>query len=369
MKKLCLILCLVMVFVFVPSVSFADTNYCATIDQVIDTVLKCSNQLMDEFVISYPAELEAKMTPDNLNGMIRSTGIGYYYYNFDREKHTVWVGDLTYRSGFKIARSVIMGDYSRLNEKERSIMMQANGIVERAKRETSNLLDLEKYLHDEICRMTVYTQNPNADYNDETEVTRYDTAEGVFIYGCGECDAYADAFYMLASMAGFEVGMQSGDTSSGKHVWNVINIYGGWYGVDVTWDDPDSSINNDWARYIYMNMGYVAFADTHWWNEEMSAHELDYYMDWGNYIYDSEQYGVYYEKLSDMTNYVAKCVNQGQREFHVMVDGNYSYNDFFDSLKNGNGINKAWNAWAYDYHIVITPSQDYTCFDVFFYNM
>ena len=60
--------------------------------------------------------------------------------------------------------------------------------------------------------------------------------------GVGEsvCAGYAKAYSMLLSKAGIE----SFRVGSPTHMWNVVNINGYYYQVDVTWDDPITGDDN-----------------------------------------------------------------------------------------------------------------------------
>ena len=56
------------------------------------------------------------------------------------------------------------------------------------------------------------------------------------------CEAYARAFKVLCDRSNIPCvladGMAVTSTGSGAHMWNSVNLGGGWYGVDVTWNDP-----------------------------------------------------------------------------------------------------------------------------------
>lgn len=52
--------------------------------------------------------------------------------------------------------------------------------------------------------------------------------------GIGVCQAYASMFYKMAKAAGIEVVYQPGTLNGGGHLWNLVNIAGKWYHVDVT---------------------------------------------------------------------------------------------------------------------------------------
>lgn len=72
----------------------------------------------------------------------------------------------------------------------------------------------------------------NADYDFNYENYGPD---GVLLQGRGVCESYATAYEILLA----QVGIQSIFVGSNaiNHAWNMVNIDGAWYHVDVTWDD------------------------------------------------------------------------------------------------------------------------------------
>ncbi len=79
-------------------------------------------------------------------------------------------------------------------------------------------------LHDWLTRSTYYDQN-----------YEYYGADVLF-RGKGVCDSYSKAFKLLCNTAGITVERVTSDEQG--HAWNVMQLGGIWYQVDVTWDDP-----------------------------------------------------------------------------------------------------------------------------------
>lgn len=89
-----------------------------------------------------------------------------------------------------------------------------------------NWSDVEKalYIHDYMC----------THYEYDNTYTIYD-AYGMIKYKKGVCQAYTLYYDYLLEQCGIR-----SDTASSvamNHIWNVVNIGGTWYQVDVTWDD------------------------------------------------------------------------------------------------------------------------------------
>lgn len=97
-----------------------------------------------------------------------------------------------------------------------------------------NWTDFEKvlYLHDYLASHARY----------DTGYTRYN-AYNLLVEQRGVCQAYTLAYMELLNGVGIENSTVS--SKSLNHIWNLVQIEGEWYHVDVTWDDPTSSAMND----------------------------------------------------------------------------------------------------------------------------
>ena len=117
-----------------------------------------------------------------------------------------------------------------------------------------------KQIHDYICAKCVYQEGTYAH-----------SAYGTFYNGKVVCEGYAKAFKILCNRMGLTCVLGSGTvhktSSDGAHMWNYVLLDGGWYMVDVTWDDGNTLSN----RYLFAG---------------------------------SESDGVYYKISEERTNYV-----------------------------------------------------------------
>lgn len=76
------------------------------------------------------------------------------------------------------------------------------------------------------------------------------TAYGALVNHTAVCSGYALAYQHLMEDAGIPCEYITGMTTSGYHGWNIVQIDGAWYHVDVTWDDP-ITYREDFVRYDY----------------------------------------------------------------------------------------------------------------------
>lgn len=160
-----------------------------------------------------------------------------------------------YYPGVRIVAAWKKGDFSFLSDREQQTYALAVQIVEQAKAETNSELELELWLNDWLCRNVIY------DANDENYATIQDmpenwTAVGALLNGKALCQGYADAFYLLGSLADFEVLYQFGMSDGGNgwvgHVWNLILLDDKWYYLDVTWNDTadDAYVSREYVNFV-----------------------------------------------------------------------------------------------------------------------
>lgn len=116
--------------------------------------------------------------------------------------------------------------------------------------------DYEKllYIHDRIVDNTVYTDNGEL-YERE--------ADGPLVYGKAVCEGYSKAFMYLAQSLGFECLCVIGTANDEDHMWNLVKLYGEWYNVDATWDDPVRSDGADVLRHDYFLISDADIGETH----------------------------------------------------------------------------------------------------------
>lgn len=107
---------------------------------------------------------------------------------------------------------------------------------------------IELYLNDWLTDNCAY----------QAEGSRRHTAFGALVLGEAVCDGYARAFQLLCRQLGVEclpvegTSDFSGDSDSG-HMWNVVQLGGSWYHVDVTWNDAPEAASGA-ERYFYLNL-------------------------------------------------------------------------------------------------------------------
>ncbi len=132
--------------------------------------------------------------------------------------------------------------------------------------------------------------------------------------GKANCQGYADAFYLLASLAGFDVRILGSD----DHAWNSICINNNWYTVDATFNDINDHAS-DVKTYIWFN----APVDT-------DEHEPYGGMDMFDWLVNTPDYSMTYYNansclFTDIDSAMAyisdRGVNHSDRWTHIMIQG------------------------------------------------
>lgn len=112
--------------------------------------------------------------------------------------------------------------------------------------------DAVKHIHDYIVHSTDYKDGAYAH-----------AAAGVFVDGNAVCEGYAKAFKVLCNRANIMSEVVFGKsgtfelmdllTPDDNHMWNIVQIDGDWYEMDVTFDDPVGS-NSLYDTYTFFNI-------------------------------------------------------------------------------------------------------------------
>lgn len=182
------------------------------------------------------------------------------YWAFDHDNpHFLWLG-----SGYQMRFSKTDGrrdvvSASILFGREPGSVPQtkfdsvANEVVSQAAEEPTDY-DKLMFIHDWIVENTVYN-NTGALYESE--------ADGPVVYGEAVCEGYSKAFMYFAQSLEIECICVIGKANDEEHMWNMVNLYGSWYHVDVTWDDPKTSDGSNVLRHNYFLLSDSDIGETH----------------------------------------------------------------------------------------------------------
>lgn len=123
--------------------------------------------------------------------------------------------------------------------------------------------DKIKYIHDWLVDNIVY----------DSTISRDNTHNiyGALVEKEVVCDGYARALKYLLDEINIPCVIVQGiatnsDGVSESHAWNYVRLYGKWYAIDTTWDDPiieGWSIFHKDTKYVYFLKGLNSIYDDH----------------------------------------------------------------------------------------------------------
>ena len=114
--------------------------------------------------------------------------------------------------------------------------------------------DFEKSL----CLYECIIKNAEYEHAALLSPNNYDYAygiEGVLLRKRAVCTGYAKTFQYFSNKHNIICTIVTGQANCGRHAWNLINLYGGYYYVDATWGDP-TFVNKSDKAADYISYDY-----------------------------------------------------------------------------------------------------------------
>lgn len=111
-------------------------------------------------------------------------------------------------------------------------------IVNEANKKSSQL-EAVLYVHDYLINNAEYDERDvalNSAYSNTEAYYYAHSAFGVLNKKLGVCESYAKAFKIICDR--LNNGPECALVTSNTHMWNIVQMDGKWYCLDVTWDDP-----------------------------------------------------------------------------------------------------------------------------------
>lgn len=296
--------------------------------------------------------------PDDLDGQTVARILSAYYITIRQlpDAEDVWQVEYIGFPGDRIVAAYRSDDRSALTEDESEALRIAEEAVECAKKQAHSPVEVELYLHDWLCERVDYYDGSTK--IDEGEIVSHLTVLGALLNGQANCQGYTDAFYVLASIAGFEVSRQCCENAEGGHCFNTICLDGEWYVVDVTFNDAFYMHDDQsYADYRLFNAGR-AECNEYSWPDEYEYHSLAdqggdlYYYNLSDEI-ESELHGYTkrYDSLDEMADGVVDLWKDGREAFHLMLSdqivGWEDLGEVLDEKLQESGRQYSYRIWSF----------------------
>lgn len=149
----------------------------------------------------------------------------------------------------------------------------------------------EKIIHDYITHNTNYSSDDG-----ELSYIPYNA----LINGRGVCSAYAMSAKILFDLVGIEniyiSGTATNNNKTENHGWNLVNIGGSYYHLDLTWDDPVTLWGFNNVSYNYFNLTDSEMSKNHTWEKENYpvCNSTEYCYDNVDNLIDEDNFTDYY---------------------------------------------------------------------------
>ncbi len=163
-----------------------------------------------------------------------------------------------------------------------TLMKKVREIINGSIHKGMNDYEKEKALHDYIINHAEYDYD---NFLHGTIPASSYTAYGVLVLGRGVCQGYAEAMHLLCHATGLKsMVVQGSSIFEGKwynHAWNIVQLGGAYYHLDVCWDDVIAPSGKGALGYSYFNLNDQDIAKDHRWNKQQyptcTATQYNYY--------------------------------------------------------------------------------------------
>jgi len=253
-----------------------------SVDELGKYLNTCKDE--DKLKVSFFYKGEDEFTAEMIARMISASYINYTNLG---DLYTITI---TEYPGDHIVDAYFKKDDSALNADEKKAMEKAIEMVSTAKSKAADDFELELLIYDMLAEHITYFHEEDY-YDDPDNPPRNFTVIGALLDGKANCQGYTDAFYTLASIAGFTVSRMNVETKDDFHCLNTILLNGSWYVVDVTFDDNE---DGGPTMYYLFNAGLDQINEYTWesWEEIHPIAKYsgnDSYYKRNNIVFDNEQ--------------------------------------------------------------------------------
>lgn len=224
----------------------------------------------------------------------------------------------------------ITGEVYKISPKYEISLGERNTMIENIERVANQVVsktigmndfDTVKFFHDYIIL--------NCSYSSSNK--NYSNAYGALIEHGAVCEGYARAFKYLCDKVNIPCELVIGYTNM-EHMWNIVQLDGNWYHIDVTWDDPKNK-DGDYISYTYFNLSEEQILIDHSINDTYilptaNSSSMNYFEYYNLYISSIDEFKdiLYYEVYN-------ACLNKDKYIFFKAVDSTI-YDEVISNLCN-----------------------------------
>ena len=209
---------------------------------------------LEENIVKYSITLDADMDWKNSvkGGSFIDTIDGPESKNYNEAMHFIYAFDCTEKSlngNYGKKYTVLTFDLSQFKDSDLKKYAEKRVKMQEVKKKflatMPNLDEMSDY--EKVLGILSFMSYINYDYDSLNAGKTVDDAYTALTEGRATCVGFADAFDFLATIAGVEDKLVSGEYRNDNHAWNVVKICGKWYETEpqnVVIDSPDDVVKN-----------------------------------------------------------------------------------------------------------------------------
>lgn len=228
-----------------------------------DFYVKLSNQ-----IFAHEIDMYYEVPDYNVVRAIMNIDMEDYEYHYDEDNPLISGCYLSYYikylnlyySNGKL-RVVIQFKYSKTEMDDHFAMMKELSKELRGDNDFDTVQKVHDYLikNFEYDRKTIYVNHTDIDGFKDNQMV---------------CSGYSLAAYYLLNASGVHTRVITGYGGEGKsdernHMWNMVELDGKWYNLDITWDDT----NGEWPAYNYFLKNDADFVN----HTRLGKYDIDYF--------------------------------------------------------------------------------------------
>ena len=163
------------------------------------------------------------------------------------------------------------GDTSNLSKKNYAILQAASNVLSELTTEEMTPYERELAIHDWMITNAQFDYYNVSHHPEDVPGPDNENPYGFFFDGKGVCYGYASTFQLFMDMTDIPCLSVKGLAGSEQapHIWNIIQLDGEWYFVDVSWDDPLVSyvLSNERTHQYFNVTSSFLRSERHIWDE------------------------------------------------------------------------------------------------------
>lgn len=238
-----------------------STDEALSTQELAEHLFKNMKQKNETFTIEMPRAIDQpNETPEEVEGKINEAV--YYAIKLASQKDEELSYDVKkYGFGYVYWSNRVKFDFSleygQTLEQDQFVKKRVKEIAASLIKPSMNDHEKVKAVHDYVILNTAYDQSLNQEINNPYHL---------LTQGTSLCGGYSRTTALLLKEAGIPVRVISGTSRGVGHAWNLVQVDGHWFHLDVTWDDP---IPDEPGRiyYDYFLLPDKPLRKTHFWTD------------------------------------------------------------------------------------------------------